>query len=353
MGDPFLIGPAGFVGRATFLSARSAVYPCEQEHGSGEGNSGEQGNMRGATRMKSAQLAAGNDRDPRPQIEFRKAEGSLLPHVESYYLYRYDAEEIEGIERVDLGQLRFLIKGEGEVFFPDGHVEKTKPIMINGPGTAAASYRMRGPFHCFGVSLRAIGWKALIGIPAHKVADHIIDGEKLFCEQAPMLWQRLHKMDTLDEMVEAIEPLLKMRQYEVKPVPKAHLVFLRAVREWAATKDPTIDDLYVRIRQSSNIGERQVQRLCKDYFAGSPAHLKRKFRAIGAAMRIYQGAPIDEVVEPFSDQSHMINEIKEFTGHTPTSLRARIDPVLAVTLDNETFHFLPDVIPESVDLRRR
>ncbi|MFX5743318.1 hypothetical protein ABTE37_20475, partial [Acinetobacter baumannii] len=78
------------------------------------------------------------------------------------------------------------------------------------------------------------------------------------------------------EMIGAIEPLLKMRQHEVKPVPPAHLAFLRAVREWAATTDPTIDDLYARIRRSSNIGERQVQRLCKDYFAGSPAHLKRK-----------------------------------------------------------------------------
>jgi hypothetical protein len=70
-------------------------------------------------------------------------------------------------------------------------------------------------------------------------------------------------------------------------------------------------------------------------------------------MRIYQGAPLDDVIGPFADQSHMINEVKHFTGHTPTTLRANIDPVLAVTLDNESFHFLPDVIPETVDVRRR
>ncbi|WP_294092056.1 helix-turn-helix domain-containing protein [Sphingomonas sp.] len=290
---------------------------------------------------------------PAPTIELRNATGALMPHVESYYLFRFDARDIDGVERVDLGQLRFMIRGEGEVTFPDGHVEKTRPIMVNGPGTAAARYRMNGPFHCFGVSLRAIGWKALIGLPADKVADHIVDGEKLFCEQAPMLLQRLRKMTTLDEMIAAVEPLLKMRQYEVKPVPKAHLVFLGAIREWAAGGDPSLDQLYALIRAKSNIGERQVQRLCKEYFAGSPAHLRRKFRAIGAAMRIYQGARVEDVVGPFSDQSHMINEIRHFTGHTPTSLRSGIDPVLAVTLDNETFHFLPDVIPESVDLRRR
>jgi len=309
--------------------------------------------MRGATNLRAQGPEAEHGLPPVPHIEFRKAVGALLPHVESYYLYRHEGTDIEGIERVDLGQLRFMIKGEGEVTFPDGHVERTRPIMVNGPGTAAAYYRIRGPFHCFGVSLRAIGWKALIGLSADKVADHIVDGEKLFCEQAPLLLHRLRGMTTLDEMITAIEPLLKMRQYEVKPVPKPHLTFLQVVREWAASGDPTIDALYAAVRARSNIGERQVQRLCKEYFAGSPAHLKRRYRAIGAAMRIYQGASVHDVVGPFSDQSHMINEIKHFTGHTPTTLRAGIDPVLAVTLDNESFHFLPDVIPESVDLRRR
>jgi AraC-like DNA-binding protein len=308
--------------------------------------------MRGATHRKETGAEPGHE-PAEPRIEFVKATGKLVPHVESYYLFRYDAAEMDGIERVDLGQLRFMISGEGEVFFPDGHSERTRPIMVNGPGTAAATYKMKGPLHCFGVSLRGIGWKALIGLPAHKVADHIVDGEKLFCEQAPLLLQRLRTMDTLEEMVAAIEPLLLMRQQEVKPVPKAHVIFLRVVREWAATEDPTIEWLYAAMKAEIDMGERQVQRLCKEYFAGSPTHLRRKFRAIGAAMRIYQGAPLDDVITPFADQSHMINEIKHFTGHTPTTLRAGIDPILAVTLDNESFHFLPDVIPETVDVRRR
>lgn len=308
--------------------------------------------MQGASNRLAEEPEAERD-PPAPRIDFRQATGSLMPHVESYYLYRHGAPDIEGVERIDLGQLRFMIRGEGEVIFPDGHVEKTRPIMVNGPGTAAARYRIRGPYHCFGVSLRAIGWKALIGLPADKVADHIVDGEKLFCEQAPLLLEQLRGMTRLDEMIAAIEPLLKMRQYEVKPVPKAHLLFLGAIREWAASGDPALDRLYALIRAKSNIGERQVQRLCKEYFAGSPAHLRRKFRAIGAAMRIYQGASASDVIGPFSDQSHMINEIRHFTGHTPTTLRAGIDPVLGLTLGNETFHFLPDVIPESVDLRRR
>lgn len=285
-------------------------------------------------------------------IEVKKATGRLLPHVDSYFLYRCDAEAFVRTERVDLGQIRFLIEGHGEVTYPDGHVERSKPIMVSGPGTAAAHYRLQGPVTCFGVTLRAIGWKALIGLPANKFTDHNIDGEKLFCEKAPMLLSQLRGMSTLDEMISALAPLLIMRQEEVKPVPDAHFPFLAAVREWAASgDDPTIDQLYAAIFQSSGLGERQVQRLCLEYFGSSPAKLKRKFRAIRAAMQIYQGAPMPDILGPFADQSHMINEVKHFTGHTPTSLRSGVDPVLAVTLDDADFHFLPEVFPEEVDLR--
>ena len=142
----------------------------------------------------------GAENAPAVTIKMKPAKGRLLPHVDSYYLFRAGEGELEGPERVDIGHIRFLIRGEGEMTFPDGHVEPLKPIMVAGPGTAAASYRMRGPVLCFGVVLRAIGWKALIGIPAHKVTDHIIDGEKLFCERAPRLLEQLRDMTELDDM---------------------------------------------------------------------------------------------------------------------------------------------------------
>lgn len=308
--------------------------------------------MRGAT-IRTFRPEPDADQIGLPTIELKQATGRLLPHVDSYYLYRCDAEEIPGVERVDLGQIRFLIRGQGEMVFPDGHVEQLKPIMVAGPGTASASYRIRGPVLMFAVVLRAIGWKALIGLPANKFTDHIINGEKLFCEQAPALWERMQSMDTLDEMISGIAPLLIMRQEEVKPVPIAHYPFLRAVRDWAASEGSTIAELYARIQATSGLGERQVQRLCLEYYGSRPTHLRRKFRAIRTAMKIFQGAPLDDVLEPFSDQSHMINEVKHFTGHTPTSLRASHDPALRLTLYNENFHFLSDVIPEPVDLRAK
>lgn len=281
-----------------------------------------------------------------PNIEFVKSSGAVLPLVESYYLYRFDAPLIEGVDRVDMGQIRFMLAGQGSRTFPDGHSEPSHPVMINPPGTGAASYRIEGPFHCFGVSLRAIGWKSLIGLPAHKVTNRVLDGVEIFGPDAMALLQQLRGMTQIEEMIAAVEPFLLARR---RPVPPAHLALARAVREWAASGAEGVEALYAVVDMS----ERQVMRVCNEYYGGPPKHLERKFRAIRAAMRIYQGGDPADAAEPFADQSHMINEIRRFTGHTPTSLRANIDPVLALTLDSETFHFLPDVIPESVDLRAK
>lgn len=277
-----------------------------------------------------------------PTIQFVKSSGALMPLVESWYLYRFDSPDIEGVDRVDMGQIRFMLAGNGTRTFPDGHTEPSCPVMINPAGTGAAAYHIRGPFHCFGVSLRAIGWKSLIGLPANKVNNQVLDGADLFGPEATALLGRLRGLERIEDMIEAVAPFLLARR---RRVPEAHLALARAVREWAASGAEGVEALYAMVDMS----ERQVMRVCNEYFGGPPKHLERKFRAIRAAMRIYQGGDPADAAGPFADQSHMINEIRRFTGHTPTSLKAGIDPVLAVTLDSETFHFLPDVIPESVD----
>ena len=86
-----------------------------------------------------------------------------------------------------------------------------------------------------------------------------------------------------------------------------------------------------------------MQRLCLVYYGNPPAKLRRKFRAIRAAQKIHAGLPMAEVVAPFTDQSHMINEVKHFIGFTPTLLRTTDHPGLIVRLDNENFHPLTEI----------
>lgn len=259
------------------------------------------------------------------QIEFRSPPAELGQLVSLFYLYRCDDPVVNGIERADVGQIRFMLKGQGELCFPQGHRERSRRIMINGPGTGAASYRVDGPFHCFGIALRPVGWVSIIQLPADSRADHVTDGEALFGDDARRLYARLGDLDSIDAMVDAVTPFLLNR---ARPVPGAHVALVERVREWLAGEAPRVEDLFA----STPLSPRQVTRLVNRYFGGPPKLLERKFRALRAAIRLIEGADFDAVASQFYDQSHMIREIRHFTGHTPGSLESGLDPVLAVTL---------------------
>lgn len=277
-----------------------------------------------------------------PSLEFYPASGALLPLVETYYLSRWNAEEIRGVDRVDMGQLRFMLRGEGTLTYADGRCEPSCPVMITAPASAAVRYHVAGPFHCFGVSLREIGWRSLLGVPASDLADRVVDAADVLGPEVHALLAELRTMERIEDMVGLVEPILAARR---RPTPPAHIEMMRQFRAWTTTPDLDIETLYASVDMS----RRQIMRLCNEYYGGPPTHLRRKYRAITAAIRLRNGEAPGDVAAPFADQSHMINEVKHFTGQTPTSLSGPIDPVLAAVLDRESFQQLTGDFLEMVD----
>ncbi|WP_315760210.1 DUF6597 domain-containing transcriptional factor [Sphingomonas sp. Y38-1Y] len=268
------------------------------------------------------------------QLEFLQPSPAIASLVTVFYWYRSDDRVVEGVERADVGQVRFMLKGTGELHFADGYAEASTPIMINGPGTGAARYRVDGPFHCFGMALRPVGWFSLIGVPAHERADHVTDGEAIFGPDGTALLETLRTLDTIEAMAAEVEPFLLAR---ARPIPAEHQRLCESVRAWLASSDaPRIQALFDAIPLSS----RQVVRLVNQYFGAPPKLLERKFRALRAAAALADGAEPRMVAEVFYDQPHMIREIRHFTGHTPGTLAAKMDPVLAMTLAPTAFNEL-------------
>lgn len=272
-------------------------------------------------------------------LAFHPPSPAIAALVTIFYLFRSDEPVVEGIERADVGQIRFMLKGSGTLTFAGGYSEPSAPIMINGPGTGAAAYRVDGPFHCFGAALRPVGWSSLVGIPAHERADHVTDGQTIFGTEGMALLETLRDMEDVAAMAARVEPFLLGR---ARPVPAGHHRLCETVRQWLASSEaPRVADLFDAVPLSS----RQVVRLVNHYFGAPPKLLERKFRALRAATALADGADPREVAEAFYDQPHMIREIKHFTGHTPGSLASRMDPVLAMTLSPAAFNELAPPAP--------
>lgn len=268
------------------------------------------------------------------ELVFAQPSASIAPLVSLFYLYRNDSPLVEGIERADVGQLRFMLKGAGKFTFPQGHSEPSTPIMINGAGTGAASWQVDGPFHCFGMALRPVGWGSLIGVPAHERADHVTDGAAIFGEAGTALLDQLRALDDIQAMQSLVEPFLLQH---ARPLPPEHHRLCEAVRQWLASPEPQpVAALYAALPWSM----RQIERLVNHYFGAPPKLLERKFRALHAATALVDGGDPRDVAERFYDQSHMIREIRHFTGHTPGNIASRMDPVLAMTLLPTAFNEL-------------
>jgi len=247
---------------------------------------------------------------------------------------------LEETERADRAQIRFRLNRLGaEYRFPDGSVQEARGVHILGPTTGAVQVRAEGPVRLFGAGITPCGWSALIGASAATMVNRVFRADELFGNAFDGAVERLAAVDSLAEMAPIgaalIGSLLDRRDLGA-------LAFVSAVDAWLAETDsPDLDDLVA----ATGLSRRQVERKCNALYGAPPKLLARKYRALRAAVALASGkASLDEVIDRgFYDQSHLIREIKQFTGLTPRQIKA--DPPLLSRLTIAQRHALGGKVP--------
>ena len=277
------------------------------------------------------------------KIEFAAPGAALRHHILTYYLFRSDLRQIDDIQRADVGQVMFFLDGIGEMRFGCGRIDRSAKISLFGPATAAAAFRVAGPFNCFGFGLSPIGWGALIGRPANVHADTLVDASAIFGKTAHQLHGALRAElatggdDCLARMVAHADAFLAPL---ARRVSDRHRIVIQRVVDWLSSSlSPQIEALYADLPMS----RRQAERVIGHYFGAPPRFLLRKFRASRAAALLLDGgdaAMTHDLAEVFYDQSHMINEIRHFTGRTPQRLTDPDHPILKMWLEKRNFREL-------------
>lgn len=259
----------------------------------------------------------------------------LAEYISLFYLFEADVPFLEEAERADRAQLRFRLNPLGaEYRFPDGSVQEARGVHIIGPTTGAMQVRTEGPVRVFGAGITPCGWSALIGASASTMVNRVFRADELFGSAFDGAIERLAAQSCLAEMMPIatalIGGLLDRRDL-------GELAFVRAVDAWlAATDSPDLDDLVA----ATGLSRRQVERKCNALYGAPPKLLARKYRALRAAVALASGeASLDDVIgRGFYDQSHLIREVKQFTGLTPRQIKA--DPPLLSRLTIAQRHAL-------------
>jgi AraC-like DNA-binding protein len=160
----------------------------------------------------------------------------------------------------------------------------------------------------------------LAGLPVDEVHDQNLSPEEVF---APHVAERLNAIakfdpDEIDAAADALCEFIRETSIELKPL---HATMICETTSWLSSAfSPPLEELYARIPLS----QRQIQRLSKQYFGSPPTLVLKRFRAVRAAILLSHPelpkTSREEVFSAYFDQSHLIKDIRRYSGRTPRLL---------------------------------
>ncbi|MBO9669929.1 MAG: helix-turn-helix transcriptional regulator [Sphingobium sp.] len=265
------------------------------------------------------------------QLDYAVPDAVLADYVTLFYWFRADVPVFEDLERADHAQIRFrLTPGGGEYRFADGTVQSVADAHIIGPTTGAFQVKAAGPVEAFGAGITPTGWAALVGIDASAMINRAVNVSDLVGPQIGDAIDRLRAAPDLEAKKVCCEAILTSL---LSGQRQKTLQFVRTVDAWLSDGDsPEIDALVA----ATGLSRRQVERKCRALYGAPPKLLARKYRALRAAVALVaDDVSFDDAVgRGFYDQSHMIREIKHFTGMTPGQMKAEPGVLAQLTIAN-------------------
>jgi AraC-like DNA-binding protein len=263
------------------------------------------------------------------EVQYEAPDGRLAGLISTFYRFDYRGDDFCEIERADRAQFRFQLVGEGEYQFASGEVAPTFPVTVIGPTTAPVTAKAQTSLSIFGWGMDPAGWAALMGSAAVDYLDRAFDARLIFGDWIMHVREELIAAQNFPEQVElgciAAETVFRYKS-------SAPFEFTRLVDNWLESDaDPDVEILAT----ATDLSQRQLERMTKRHYGMPPKKLARKYRALKAAQLLAHGDSLDDagLGLAFYDQSHLIREVKQFTGLTPGQLRAGQSQLTRATMD--------------------
>lgn len=266
---------------------------------------------------------------PMINVQYEAPEGHLASLLSSLYRLDFEGDSFCEIERADRAQFRFQLEGSGEYHFASGEIVETFPVTIIGPTTGPVTAKSQCSLSIFGWGLLPAGWAALMGNKAADYVDSAFDAQLIFGHWVMEIRDQLIANPEFADQLE-IGCLAAQDMFRFKTTTPFE--FTQKVDAWLTeTGDADVD----RLAAQTALSLRQLERMTKRYYGMPPKKLARKYRALKAAQALARGDSLDDagLGLVFYDQSHLIREVKQFTGLTPSQLRSGQSELTQATMD--------------------
>lgn len=243
----------------------------------------------------------------------------------AYYYAEFPPDPIIAHERAAIAQIRFVFEGSVIAIPPTGIRFHADRALIYGPTTGQTQYEITEGLRFIGSGLLPCGWHAITRRSAADYLNTIIPIDEEFCPTLSGLPGRLAAADGLEAMVALLDEWARSVDRFVDPDVRQ---FVHMVDHWLISAiAPELDDLHGK----TSLSRRHVERLVKNLYGVPPKVLARKYRALRTAKLLHAtNAASEDYAYAFYDQSHMIRELKHFTGQTPKEIRFDVGEVTRI-----------------------
>lgn len=263
-----------------------------------------------------------------PSIRYFAPAPALRDCISSYYWFTCDLPVFSDMMRAELPQVRLVAVGQASNHYADGTIVSGVSALLQGPTSAPVHFLAHGRLHVFGLGLLPLGWAQLVGVPADELADTGVPLDDVFGPCAAGLLDAVATAADDAARVAAVDRFFLGMLERARAAPRW---FTALTDDWlTASTAPDVDALVA----ASGMSQRSVERLSKRIYGATPKLLARKYRTLGAAVRLGNHEQQDwtEASEGFYDQAHFIREFKQFTGMTPKRFLADAAPVTRLTI---------------------
>lgn len=216
-----------------------------------------------------------------------------------------------------LPNLHITLHGTATYHFADGRRRAASPVTLLGATSAAFIIEASADYEMICVGFLPIGWTRLVGFPADRLADDVIDAADVWSPGAvTSLWQAVVEADDLSTQQRRIEAFLRASARASQIGGRSVDVALQKWLEHPGS--PCLDHLARQL----DLSWRQIERLSRHVSGASPKALAMKYRALRAAgvLAVRGEAAMGRALDGYSDQSHMIRDFQRFVGTTPRRL---------------------------------
>lgn len=255
---------------------------------------------------------------------------ALRQHISSLYWFEARMPAFADLMRAELGQIRLVVEGQPTSTYGGGHSRAGLRAVLQGPTTAPTHYHATGTLTLFGIGLLPLGWAEILGVPASELADDAVELDTVL--PPPVVARLMDALASAPDNESRCRVVCDFLLARLEANRHPACWFTRLADEWlTATPNPQVDALVA----ASGMSARSVERLTHRLYGASPKLLARKYRALGAAIRLGMGEASnwsEAAGDAFYDQAHFIREFRAFTGLTPARFQAEIAPLTRITM---------------------